>query len=120
MSKEIYHVITANRLIEGNVVYLDENDCWSDHLANAATLSSEQQVQTKLIIAADYVARQVVLDPYAVEIDCNGPGELVPVRARERIRASGPSVSINAVRQSCMNLINPTYPQYSGVVDQCL
>lgn len=124
MSEEIYHVITANRLDEGNVVYLDESDCWSDDFSKAMALSTEQQIEKKMAIAVVSVTRHTVLDPYPVEVEWTARDEFVPVRARERIRASGPSVTSEGVRHNCMKVISPAsvpaYPPSGGGIDQSL
>lgn len=86
------HVITANRLAEGLVVFRAGNGRWSQIIAAAELLEDEAAVEVALESAlADARANRVV-DPYAVEVAVPAPGkEPVPTRLRERIRSSGPT-----------------------------
>jgi Protein of unknown function (DUF2849) len=84
-------VVTANRLREGDVVYLTDTGRWSLHL-NESRVSADKAVIEQLLAKAqaDVTARKVVA-VYAfdvVEVD----GILQPLSAREIIRAAGPTV----------------------------
>ena len=83
--------ITANRLREGDVVYLTATGRWSVHLNEAWVSSDKAEIEAKLAgTAADVAARLViaVYDMEVVEVD----GILQPLSAREIIRAAGPTV----------------------------
>jgi hypothetical protein len=90
-------VITANRLSDGRVVYLDAAGGWTTVL-DAARLHAGDAVAAGLATAVAAAARQEVVDPYAVAVaerpgECRGerPGAWVPTSLRERIRAFGPT-----------------------------
>lgn len=89
--KTALQVVTANRLREGDVVYLTDTGRWSTHLNESRASSDEGIIEAMLQQAAADVAARRVVAPYAfevVEID----GILQPLSARELIRAAGPTV----------------------------
>ena len=84
-------VVTANRLRQGDVVYLTDSGSWSPHLNESRASADKAVVEAMLAKAAEDVAARLVVAPYAfevVEID----GILQPLSARETIRAAGPTV----------------------------
>ncbi len=87
-----HRIITASRTDDGAVVWLHESGAWFDGIERATASSDEATVSRLLAIAhADQAAGRVI-DPYEVEIEPEWIGNL-PVRLRERIRASGPTVA---------------------------
>jgi len=84
---EVFKVITANRLREGDIVYLSGDGdplAWSPELDDALVIEEP---------AVDALARRAaddrrVISVYATEI----AGRRTPISARERIRAVGPSI----------------------------
>ena len=84
-------VFSANRLQDGSVVYLTEQNNWSDSFDNARILSD---------IELDYAYRigqraeesNLVVASYAVELDSANPA--YPARLRERIRSHGPTTVV--------------------------
>ena len=82
-------IVTANRLVDGRVVFRAEDGRWVETFAEAAVLTPAAATEAVAVAAADVAARRVV-EPYAVdliEID----GRLLPKAMRERIRVSGPT-----------------------------
>ncbi len=86
------HIITANRLADGLVVFRTGDGRWSLTIAAAELLENEAVVEAALEKAfADARANRVV-DPYAIEVVVPAPGQdSVPTQFRERIRANGPT-----------------------------
>lgn len=83
--------VTANRLREGDVVYLTGTGLWSPWLNQAAATADEQEQQALLQRAeADVAARRVVA-PYLIDLT-EVDGILRPLSTREHIRAAGPTV----------------------------
>ena len=84
------HIITANRLTDGLVVFRTGDDRWSLTIAAAELLSGEAAVEAALEKAlADARANRVV-EPYAIEVVVSAPGQdPVATQFRERIRADG-------------------------------
>lgn len=87
-------VVTANRLRDGRVVWLAEAGSWSEHVADAEVFAGEA-VEAGLAAGAAAEARQFVVGPYAVEVAIGAAGP-VPLRAREKFRADGPSIDAGA------------------------
>lgn len=80
-------VITANALLEGDVVYLTEADTWSRRLQDAEILTDEADAQIRLIDASARTGE--VVGVYLADVT---PGKtLKPAHFREAFRAKGPS-----------------------------
>jgi len=86
-----HQVLTANRLADGQVVYLAAGAAWTHRLAEAHVASDDDTVAALKSAAARAVAEHAVVDPYLFEVDTQG-GATRPLRTREAIRARGPSV----------------------------
>ena len=84
------HLLTANRLSDGAVVYLEPSGGWSHDIQRGLAVSS---IKTAALEATGQlgVDNNVVVAPYLIEIEVSG-GRHTPVRGRENIRANGPTV----------------------------
>jgi len=82
------HVITANRLLDGLVVYQTATGEWSELAVAAVVGTDDLAAAMELGRAAE--DRQEVTGVYEVEVDI-AAGSPVPMRLRERIRAYGPT-----------------------------
>ena len=84
-------VITANRLREGDVVYLTEGAGWTAHLPEAFAVQTPEEERSLLAAAERAVAEQQIVGPYAMPVEASETG-LRPISRRESIRAQrGPS-----------------------------
>ncbi len=84
-------VVTANRLREGDVVYLTDTGRWSVHL-NESRISDDAGVLDALMAQAEAdVAARLIIGPYLMEV-IEVDGILQPISTREIIRAAGPTV----------------------------
>ena len=81
-------VVTANALLEGDVVYLTEDDRWTRQLTEAELIEDEAHAQLRLL-DAEMRPGQVV-GPYLADAVA-GPDGPAPVHVRETFRATGPS-----------------------------
>ena len=81
-------VVTANRLTDGQVVWL--GDGWVEHLAHAHVFSGEEAEAALAVGRAGEAARQVV-GVYAAPVAMGAHGP-TPLSMKERIRANGPSI----------------------------
>lgn len=81
-------VLTANALIEGDVVYLDAGGRWTRDLSKAALLIDEKDAEARLAQAA--AQSGLVVGPYLAEAQA-APGGPAPVHFREDFRRKGPS-----------------------------
>jgi sulfite reductase (NADPH) hemoprotein beta-component len=82
-------VITANRLTDGVVVWLDENGEWTDRLEAAGALGGDA-LRSALETVRDR-DRDVAVDIRDIAVDFV-EGRPVPQARRERLRGAGPSV----------------------------
>ncbi|MBT4891215.1 MAG: DUF2849 domain-containing protein [Rhodospirillales bacterium] len=85
-------IVTANRLIDGLVVYFTSDDTWSQWIADAHISIEESKAQASLSLALASVAHSEVVDAYLIDVVTEA-STIKPVRYRETIRAKGPSVS---------------------------
>ena len=81
-------VVTANALLEGDVVYLTKDDRWSRNLADAELIEDEAHAQIRLL-DAEMRANEIVGAYLADAVSGSGGPE--PTHFRERFRAHGPS-----------------------------
>ena len=92
-------MITANRLKDGLVVFLDAEGGWSEDFHRGATIADESAKAAALARAQAAAAANLIVDPYAIELELRA-GHLAPKALRERIRASGPTVRADLGKQS--------------------
>jgi hypothetical protein len=83
--------ITANRLTDGHVVYLRQDDRWSERIQEAIVADSDDLAKTLLELAKRAVTQRLIVDPYLFAVSIED-GRIVPLGRREQIRAAGPSV----------------------------
>lgn len=83
------YVLSANRLADGRVVYLSEDQAWSTHFKQARRLTDADLDHAQEIGKAAE-AKNLIVDSYAVELAIDHHQE--PARLRERIRGFGPTV----------------------------
>lgn len=84
-------VVTANRLREGDVVYLTDTGRWSVHLNESRTSDDAGVLDALMAQAEADVAARLVIGPYLMEV-VEVDGILQPLSTREIIRAAGPTV----------------------------
>lgn len=83
-------IISANRLADGTVVYLGPDRSWTEVLDHADCFTDDAAADG-LTLARDHVKRNLVIDPFLVEVTAPEEGPR-PVSLRNRIRARGPTV----------------------------
>ena len=81
-------VVTANALLEGDVVYLTAEDRWTRALAEAEVLTDEADAELRLLQAQ--ARADEVVGAYLAEIRPGDHGP-EPAHFREAFRATGPS-----------------------------
>jgi hypothetical protein len=86
-----HQIVTANRLIDGAVVYLTADGGWSEDFADAAVAADEAGAKALAATGEAAVAAQLVVAPYRAEVGLE-QGRPVPADMKERIRARGPSI----------------------------
>lgn len=84
-------IVTANRLRQGDVVYLTDTGKWSIHLNQSRATRDAAELATMLVEAEEAVAAREIVAPYEMEV-VEVDGILQPLSTREIIRAAGPTV----------------------------
>ncbi|MDH2328398.1 DUF2849 domain-containing protein [Cereibacter sp. SYSU M97828] len=86
--KYIPKVVTANALLEGDVIYLTADDRWTRDHAEAELIEDEAHAQLRLLHAASQ--KGTVVGAYLADAreGSNGPE---PIHFREVFRTRGPS-----------------------------
>lgn len=83
--------VTANRLIDGLVVFLAAGERWTERAADADVARDQAAADALMAIAERDVTRRLVVGPYLIEIT-ETPRGPEPTLLRERIRTAGPTV----------------------------
>ena len=84
-------IVTASRLADGTVVFLDTDGGWSERLDRAAVFADKTDSAAGLEAGKAAEAASRVVDVYAVDVSVQG-GATVPTKLRELIRARGPTI----------------------------
>lgn len=84
-------VISANRLIDGLVVYLAGDGSWRDAIDAAKLFSAADESEAGLAAARADVARNLIVDPFLVSVAPDGD-RLRATLLRDEIRARGPTI----------------------------
>jgi len=88
--------VTGNRLTDGAVVYLADNDQWTAHLNCAARFNDDDALP---VLAAAQMRTGEITDAYLITVDEDG-APAGRERFRETIRNSGPTVRAELSRQT--------------------
>ena len=89
-------LLTANRLNDGAVVYLDRDGGWSTRFGEGWVVDNDVDTGAFEDIGRRAEAARIVVGAYLLEVVASGSG-FTPIRMREKIRAAGPSVAPAAV-----------------------
>ena len=92
-------IVTANRLVDGVVVFQDGEGGWAEDFARAAVHDDSAAAKAALARAAEAVTHCLIVDPYLIEVEMRN-GHCVPKALREAIRASGPTVRRDLGKQA--------------------
>ncbi len=90
-------VLTANRLGDGRVVYLDGAGEWTSQLDKAALVRGVEDADRVEAAGEAAVAEQIIVEPYLIDVEVVDDG-VRPARLRERIRADGPTAGNSLIR----------------------
>ncbi|MCE1237928.1 MAG: DUF2849 domain-containing protein [Hyphomicrobiales bacterium] len=94
-------IVTANRLIDGRVVFRDADGRWVESFAAAAVLDAAAATAA-LEAAGRDVAVRLIVEPYAVDV-ISEDGRLAPKAMREKIRVSGPTSGSEAAAHAALS-----------------
>jgi sulfite reductase (NADPH) hemoprotein beta-component len=92
-------VVTANRLSDGVVVYLEAGGGWTEWIEGARIAHGEADAQAILALAERPEQAVAVVGPYLMDV-VGEDGRPRPASPREIIRARGPSVRADLGKQA--------------------
>ncbi len=84
-------IVTASRLADGAVVFLDTGGGWTERLDAARVFADKAETVAGLEAGRIAEAGNHVIDVYAVDVSVQA-GAIVPLKLREAIRARGPTI----------------------------
>jgi Protein of unknown function (DUF2849) len=85
-------IVTANRTIDGAVIYRNSAQGWSTELGEAAVVRNADEARALL---AEAVADDVgAVGPYIAPVEITGDGKIKPGNLRERIRLKGVTIDL--------------------------
>ena len=91
-------VLTANRLSDGEVVYLAGDGSWVDRIGGAKVFATTAEGEAALPIGIEAERNQLVVHAYLFDVT---PADTTkPVKMREIIRAAGPTVRRDLGKQA--------------------
>ena len=79
-------MITANRLLDGTVVYFTADQGWSERFAEGAVWTDKESAEGALVASEEAVKARFVVGPYLFDVALTDAGPQ-PTSVRERIRA---------------------------------
>ena len=91
-------VMTANRLLDGEVVFLAANG-WVEGIDGATVATAPDETKALDALGRQAMAVNEVVDAYLIEVAAEH-GRLQPTALRERLRARGPSVRLDLGKQA--------------------
>jgi len=101
MAAPVSHMLTANRLKDGDVLYW-KGDGWVLSLTEGDVFADGAGAEAALAAAQTYVAGNQVVAPYLFDVRLEN-GVLRPVKEREIIRAAGPTVRRDLGKQAVLS-----------------
>ena len=81
------NVVTANRLVDGIVVYLASDGSWTEEIGRARIAETEDEVVALEAQATEDIKARKVVAVYPMEVTLHD-GAVDPLSVRERIRAA--------------------------------
>lgn len=94
-------VMTANRLLDGEVVFLAAHG-WVETIDHATVASTPEQARALDALGRQAMAVNEVVDAYLIEV-AEEEGRLRPLKLREYLRTVGPSVRTDLGKQARTN-----------------
>ena len=91
--------VTANRLVDGVVVFLAADGQWSERVGDATVAPDKASADALMAMGEGAAEQRIVVGPYLMEI-IEGPAGPQPLTLRERIRAGGPTVRLDLGKQA--------------------
>lgn len=81
-------IVTANDLLEGDVIFLNRAGGWTRNIALAAIAEDDAKASELLAQAQQPLT---VVGPYLVDVELDTDGRPAPLQFREVVRGAGPT-----------------------------
>lgn len=94
-------VITANDLLEGDVIYFTADDSWTRDMSEAELITDEAEAQLRLIEAEKQNLK--IVGAYLADAKA-GPNGPEPTHFREEFRRTGPSNYFHGKQEAQANV----------------
>jgi hypothetical protein len=91
-------ILTANRLLDGAVMFLAAEG-WVEDIARATVAETDEQAKALEALGRQSTATNEVVDAYLIEV-AGEAGLIRPVKLREYLRIMGPSVRTDLGKQA--------------------
>src|SRR6185295_2177993 len=98
MAQALPQMLTANRLVDGDVLYWKDGQ-WVLALADGEVFADPKVADAALAAAQTSVTGNQVVNPYLFDVKTDAKG-IHPVKEREIIRAAGPTVRFDLGKQA--------------------
>ena len=98
MAQSLPQMLTANRLVDGDVLYWRSGD-WVLALADGEIFADPKAADLALAAAQKSVTGNAVVNPYLFDVKTDAKG-IHPVKEREIIRAAGPTIRDDLGKQA--------------------
>jgi hypothetical protein len=92
-------VVIANRLRDGIVVFFGTDNAWVESVSACPPAETDDDAERLLTDAQEAVQKQEVVDPILANVTLQ-EGAWVPVKRREAIRATGPTIRTDLGKQA--------------------
>ena len=102
-------IMTANHLIDGDAVYLTNQNEWSDKITDAAIANGDAELEALNAQGLAALKGNIVVDPHAVPVRVEDEIP-VPTHVKERIRAKGPTTHLHLGKQSELIDVKNAFP----------
>ena len=96
----VLQIMTANRLLDGEVVYLTDSGDWSEHYAKARVVEDKDQAEEVQAIAKQAELDHKTVGAYLAKVDRNEDGSIRLISMKESIRAAGPTTRRDLGKQA--------------------
>lgn len=93
-------ILSANDLLDGDVVFLDEAGGWTPDPAKAAVARDGEEAERLEAAGRAAAAANRIVDPYLVDVTLGSDGFPQANHFREAIRQTGPTVLPNLGKQA--------------------
>ena len=93
------HVVIANRLRDGIVVFLGTSHQWVEKLSECSPAQEQAEEEELTRLGQEAADRQEIVDPTLIEVE-EKEGALHAVKMREAMRTRGPTVREDLGKQA--------------------